>query len=76
MFKLRSFKREKLLELLKDACQKENIYWTEKKTYPDNDDLVKSNERDEIVSFICEVCERDDMDLSVETFALFAALLD
>jgi len=76
MFKLRSFKKEKLLELLKDACQKENIYWTEKKSYPDTDDLVKSNERDEIVSYICEVCERDDMDLSVETFALFVALLD
>ena len=74
--KLNCFSAERLYELLKDASIKESIYWVERKRYPDTDDLVKSNERDEIVSYLLEVCCREDMDFDTDTFALFATLLD
>lgn len=78
MLKIRSFRIEKLYELLKDLCLKESICWTERKSFPDNDtnDFVKSRERDEMVAFLLEACEREDMSLSAETFSLFVALLD
>lgn len=77
MLKLRSFTIEKLFELLKDSCLKESLFWTERKSYANADnDFVKPSERDEMVAFLSEVCEREDMDLSVETFSLCVTLLD
>lgn len=74
--KFRRFSTEKLLGLLKNACSKEAIYWNENRTYPDTDDLVKASERDEIVSYLLEVCDRSDIKFSVETFALCVSLMD
>jgi hypothetical protein len=77
MIKLRQFNTIKLFELLEDACRKEKIYWAEQKTYPDTaSDLVTPFERDEMVSYYLEVCEREDMSLTTETFSLFVILLD
>ena len=78
MFKLRKFTLEKLLDLLKDVCQKELVSFTERpRTFSTtNDDFVKSTERDETVAYLLEVCEREDMSLSIESFALFVSLLD
>lgn len=78
MMKLRSFNKDKLFELLKDSLLKESIFWqnSESRGYPNTDDLVKSNERDEMVAYLLEVCDREDMSLSVETFALCVTLLD
>lgn len=74
--KFRRFSTEKLFDLLKNACLKEAIYWTGDRQYPDTDDLVKTSERDEMVSFLLEVCDRSDIKFSVETFALCISLLD
>lgn len=75
--KLRAFSTERLLELLRETSAKEAVNWSERKTYPVTDEaIVKSSERDEMVAFLLEVCERDDMSLSVETFSLFVHLLD
>lgn len=71
-----SFSIEKLCELLKDACSKETIYWTDQKKYPETEDLVTTVERDEIVSFLLEVCDREEVAFSIETFSLFVILLD
>lgn len=74
--KFRRFSTEKLFDLLKNACSKEAIYWSGIRKYPDTDDLVKSSERDEMVSFLLEVCERSDIKFSLDTFALCVSLLD
>ena len=76
IMKFRRFSTEKLFDLLKNACLKEAIYWTGDRQYPDTDDLVKTSERDEMVSFLLEVCDRSDIKFSVETFALCISLLD
>jgi hypothetical protein len=76
MMKLEAFSMEKLTELLKEACSKETIYWTDHKRFPETEDLVTSIERDEMVAYLLEVCDRDDMSFSIETFALFTSLLD
>ncbi len=76
MIKLLSFSMEKLLSLLKDACHKETNNWTERKEYPETDELVTSIERDEIVAYLLEICQREDMSLSIDTFSLFVILLD
>ncbi len=74
--KLNSFSKIKLNEMLKDACLKESINWIEKKSFPTNEDLVKPNERDEMVSFLLEVCDRTDMSFSLDSFALAVNLID
>lgn len=76
MIKLLTFSIERLLSLLKEACHKETNNWTERKQYPETDDLVTSIERDEIVAYLLEVCQREDMSFSVDTFSLFVILLD
>jgi len=77
MLKLRGFSSERLFELLKESYIKSLLYWTERKNFNSNEtDFVKSSERDEMVAFLLEVCDRQDMGLSAETFALFVALLD
>ena len=69
---------DKLLEQLRGACLKESISWPIAATSEKHagDDLVKSSERDDMVSYLLEVCEREDMALGIDTFALFVALLD
>lgn len=75
--RFRKFSTDKLLELLRETSAKELVSWSERKSYVVTDDtIVKSSERDEIVAYILEVCEREDMMLSTETFSLFANLLD
>jgi len=76
MMKLRSFSDEKLFEILKDSCLKESIYWAELKFYPESEDLVTPAERDEMIAYLLEVCERSDMSLSIETFSLTVSLVD
>lgn len=76
MLKLRSFSDEKLFEILKDSCLKESIYWAELKFYPESEDLVTPAERDEMIAYLLEVCERSDMSLSIETFSLTVSLVD
>lgn len=78
MLKLNTYSTEKLLELLKDSCVKESFNWTQRRIYyPDQDDeYVKSTERDEIVAYIMEICDREDMAFNIETFALCVSLLD
>lgn len=82
MTKLRMFKTDKLVELLRDTLAKESINWSERKSKywshlnDEQAELVKRSERDEIVAFILEVCEREDMHIGVDTFALFVSLLD
>lgn len=76
MLKLRCFSNDKLQMLLKDACLKESLFWTERKLYPEIENLVKYSERDEMVAYLLEVCERPDMSLSIETFCLAVTLLD
>lgn len=74
--KFRRFSSDQLLDLLKNACIKEAIYWSGNRAYPDTDDLVKTSERDEMVSFLLEVCDRSDIKFSTETFALCVSLID
>lgn len=77
MLKLKKFSTERLLELLKETYMKSSIGWTRRKPFPENDtEFVKTNERDEMCSFLLEVCDRPDMSLGVDTFALFVSLLD
>lgn len=77
MLKLRKISTERLMELLKETYMRSSICWTRRKSFPENDtEFVKTNERDEMVSFLQEVCDRPDMSLSAETFALFVSLLD
>lgn len=76
MMKLRSFSDEKLFDILKDGCLKESIYWAELKFYPESEDLVTPAERDEMIAYLLEVCERPDMSLSIETFSLTVSLVD
>jgi len=81
MFKLNKFNTEKLVELLKDTCSKESFYWTQRRTLlpataNNDDDLVKSNERDEMVSYLLEICDREDMAFGIETFSLAVSLVD
>lgn len=74
--KLRVFSDEKLSDLLKDSCIKESIYWTERRDFPASEELVTKSERDEMIAYLLEVCERTDMSFSMETFALTVTLLD
>lgn len=75
--RLRAFSTERLLELLRETSAKEAVNWSERKNYVVTDEsIVKTSERDEMVAFLLEVCEREDMSLSVETFSLFVHLLD
>lgn len=77
MCQLNKFSKEKLVELLKNAFNKETVYWTsQRRVYPECDDLVVSSERDEIVAYLLETCEKDYMSLKIETFALAVTLLD
>jgi len=76
MMRLRVFSDEKLFDLLKDSCIKESIYWTERKYFPASEELVTTNERDEMIAYLLEVCERADMSFSIETFTLTVTLLD
>lgn len=79
MFKLNKFTLEKLLDLLKDTCSKESFYWTQRRQLSlgsDDDDFVKSSERDEIIAYILEICEREDMAFNIETFSLCVSLVD
>lgn len=77
MSRLRSFNTERLLEMLRETSAKETVNWSERKSYLVTDDsLVKNSERDEMVAFLLEVCERQDMSLSIDTFSLFVHLLD
>jgi hypothetical protein len=41
-----------------------------------NDDFVKTNERDEMVIYLLELCEREDVAFSLDTYALSVSLLD
>lgn len=70
------FNTQKLYQTLKDSCQKESQYWLDRKSYPNTDDLVKSNERDEMVIFLLETCDRSDIAFSIDTFSLAVSLLD
>ena len=76
--KLRCFNSEKLYQTLKDFCHKESQYWRVLDTsYPNaNDDFVKTNERDEMVIYLLELCEREDVAFSLDTYALSVSLLD
>lgn len=76
MMKLRSFNDKKLFNILKDGCLKESIYWAELKFYPESEDLVTPAERDEMIAYLLEVCERVDMSFSIETFSLTVSLID
>lgn len=76
MMKLRCFSDEKLFDILKDACIKESIYWTERKYFPDSEELVTAGERDEMIAYLLEVCDRTDMSFSIETFSLTVTLVD
>jgi hypothetical protein len=76
MMKLRCFTDEKLFDILKDACIKESIFWTERKYFPVSEELVTSTERDEMMSYLLEVCDRSDMAFSIETFSLTVTLID
>lgn len=76
MMKLRCFSDEKLFDSLKDACIKESIFWTERKYFPVSEELVTPAERDEMMSFLLEVCDRSDMAFSIETFSLTVTLVD
>lgn len=76
--KFHQFSTDKLQEQLKSAQLKESVCWT---MLDDIDaevehELVIASERDEMVAFLQEVCERDDMQFSVDTFALAVGLLD
>ncbi len=51
MMKLRCFSDEKLFDILKDACIKESIFWTERKYFPDSEELVTPGERDEMITY-------------------------
>jgi len=74
--KLRCFSDEKLFDILKDACIKESIFWTERKYFPDSEELVTPGERDEMITYLLEVCDRSDMSFSIETFSLTVTLVD
>lgn len=74
--KLRCYSDEKLQELLKDACLKESISWNEEKIVSESDEHVTPAERDEMVAYLLEVCERTDMAFSIETFSLTVTLID
>jgi len=76
MMRLRCFSDEKLFDLLKDACIKESISWAERKTFTESEELVTPHERDEMLAYLLEVCERSDMALSIETFSLTVTLVD
>jgi hypothetical protein len=80
MLKLHQFSIDKLLFQLKASLLKENTYWANRKfDNKDNneeDGFVTTNERDEMVAYLQEVCERDDMLLNLETVALSVTLLD
>ena len=79
MSELHRFSTEKLFEQLKDACLKETMFWTKQRhTYASTEDtdLVKALERDEFCEYLREICERADMSLGLDTFALAVALLD
>lgn len=76
MMKLRCYSDEKLQELLKDACLKETISWNEEKIASESDEHVTPAERDEMVAYLLEVCERTDMAFSLETFSLTVTLVD
>lgn len=75
--KLRCYSNEKLFDLLKNACLKESISWVERKIISESDDeLVTPAERDEMLAYLLEVCDRSDMAFNIETFALTVALVD
>jgi len=74
--KLRCFSDEKLFDILKDACIKESIFWTERKYFHDSEELVTPGERDEMIAYLLEVCDRSDMSFSIETFSLTVTLVD
>lgn len=81
MFKLNKYSGEKLFDLLKETCSKESFYWMQRRSpsppSPDDyEEYVKASERDEIVSYILEICDREDMSLGIETFSLCVSLLD
>jgi hypothetical protein len=82
MLQLNQFTTDKLMDLLKDTCSKESFYWTQRRTpVPSpashhDDELVKSNERDEMIAYLLEICDREDMSLSIETFSLATSLVD
>lgn len=78
MMKLRSFSDEKLLELLKNSCYKESNAWTEKRCFLESasEELVTPAERDEMIAYLLEICERSDMSFSIDTFALTVTLID
>ena len=82
MLKLNNFTTEKLFEQLKNTCSKEFFYWTQRRSLiippqANNDvDFVRSNERDEMIAYILEICDRADMSLSIETFSLTVSLVD
>jgi hypothetical protein len=81
MLQLNKFSTEKLMELLKDTCSKESFYWTQRRfvaptANQDDSDFVRSNERDEMISYILEICEREDMSFGVDTFSLTVSLVD
>lgn len=74
--KLRCYSDEKLQELLKDACLKESISWNEEKIASESEEHVTPAERDEMMAYLLEVCERTDMAFSIETFSLTITLVD
>lgn len=76
MMKLRCFNDEKLFDLLRDSCSKESIFWTEQKSFPESEELVSPAERDEMMAYLLEVCERSDMAFGIETFSLTVTLID
>jgi hypothetical protein len=84
MLQLNKFTTDKLVDLLRDTCSKESFYWTQRRfTLPpaagsgaQDDDFVRSNERDEMIAYMLEICEREDMAFSVDTFSLTVSLVD
>ena len=76
MMKLHCFDAEKLYKLLKESCLKESQFWTDRKEYPITDDIVTSNERDDVILYLLETCDREDVNFSLETFGLSVSLLD
>lgn len=80
--RLNKYTTDRLFELLKETFSKESFYWTQRRCLMNNanasaeDDFVKPSERDEMITYILDICDREDMSLSLDTFALAVSLVD
>lgn len=56
---MRKFTSQRLLEMLHEISAKEAMNWSERRSYLVTDNsIVKSSERDRVVTFLLEVSEK------------------